>query len=362
MTPGFSFRVVARRGKSRAGILSTPRGDIATPIFMPVGTLATVKAMTASDLTGAQIDAPVILANTYHLYLRPGTEVIEAHGGVHGFCGWKRPILTDSGGFQVFSLAKLGRATVDDAGVTFRSHIDGSPHRFTPESAMAVQRALGSDIAMVFDECPPAGAPEDAHERAMARTTAWAKRCAAVERPAGQALFGIVQGGTNLDRRRRHFDELSRIGFDGWALGGLSVGESADEMYRVLDGFASELPDEQPRYLMGVGTPRDIERGVAAGIDLFDCVLPTRNARNGSLFTSTGKLVISNAKYRTDTGPVDGDCPCETCQTVSRSYLRHLYVAREMLYGRLATLHNLTHYARLVRRLRAEITGTANAT
>ncbi len=361
-TPGFSFRVVARSGKSRAGILSTPRGDIETPVFMPVGTAATVKAMTVSDLVGPQIDAKVILANTYHLYLRPGTVVIAAHGGVHGFSGWKRPVLTDSGGFQVYSLAELGRAQIDDDGVTFRSHHDGSSHRFTPESSMAVQRALGSDIAMAFDQCPPAGAPAADHLRAMARTTSWARRCAACERAPGQAMFAIVQGGTDLGLRRRHYDELAPLDVDGWALGGLSVGEAPAEMYRVLDGFASELPEDRPRYLMGVGTPTDLERGVAAGIDMFDCVLPTRNARNGLLFTSAGKVVISNARHRADTGPLDPECPCETCQTVSRSYLRHLYQAREMLYGRLATLHNLTYYARLMRRLRADIIARADAT
>lgn len=352
-TPGFSFDIVATSGKARAGVLRTPHGDIPTPVFMPVGTLGTVKAMTAAELQRPPLDAAIILGNTYHLYLRPGLDVLRAHTGLHGFAGWDRPILTDSGGFQVFSLANIN--DIDDDGVTFRSHLDGSKHRLTPEFAMEIQGVLGSDIAMVFDQCPPADAPDDVHERALRRTTAWAQRCARVERPAGQALFGIVQGGTDLARRRRHLDELRGIGFDGYALGGLSVGESPEEMYRVLDNFAAELPIQRPRYLMGVGRPRDLLRGVAAGIDMFDCVMPTRNARNGTIFTSVGKLHIRNAKFKADTGPLDPDCPCETCQTVSRGYLRHLYQAKEILYNRLATLHNLTFYARHMRSLRQAI-------
>ena len=353
MTEGFSFEVTAQCGRARTGILRTPRGVIHTPAFMPVGTLGTVKAMTARELESPPLDAHIILGNTYHLYLRPGLEVIEAHGGLHGFSGWKRPILTDSGGFQVFSLAS--RRTIDDDGVDFRSHTDGALHRFTPELAMRIQGTLGSDIAMVFDECPPAGAGAEDHERAVARSVAWARRCADVERPAGQALFGIVQGGLDLDRRRKHLAALREIGFDGYAIGGLSVGEAPAEMYRVLDGFASELPEERPRYLMGVGKPADIQRAVAAGVDLFDCVLPTRNARTGSLFCGDGAINIRNARFRTDTGPIDAACPCETCRTVSRSYLRHLVMAKEILYNRLATLHNLTHYARMMATLRQRI-------
>lgn len=352
-TPGFSFEIVARQGHARAGILHTPRGDILTPVFMPVGTLGTVKAMTVAELEAPPLDARIILGNTYHLYLRPGLEVMRALGGLHRFSGWTRPILTDSGGFQVFSLGAINQ--VDDDGVTFRSHIDGSKHRLTPEVSMEIQGVLGSDIAMVFDQCPPADAPPEEHQRAMARTTAWARRCAAVERPAGQALFAIVQGGTDLDRRRRHMDELVPMGMDGYALGGLSVGEAPEEMYRVLDAVAHELPQERPRYLMGVGTPRDLGRGVAAGIDMFDCVMPTRNARNGSIFTSQGKLNIVNAKHRSDPAPLDPECPCSTCLTVSRAYLRHLYVAKEILYNRLATLHNLTFYAQYMRAMREAI-------
>ena len=352
-TAGFSFRVQARVGNARAGVLSTPMGDIETPVFMPVGTLATVKALSNRDLLAPELDAQIILANTYHLYLRPGLEVIRLHGGVHGFSQWRRPLLTDSGGYQVFSLAAINR--IDDEGVTFRSHIDGSEHRLTPEKAMEIQRVLGSQIAMVLDQCPPGDATPDQHEIAMARSTAWARRCAECSREAGQALFGIVQGGTNVERRRRHLAELLNIGFDGYALGGLSVGEEIAAMYSVLDEFAHELPDDRPRYLMGVGTPSDLERGVSAGIDMFDCVMPTRNARNGSLFTSTGKLSIKAAQYRLDRGPIDANCPCETCQCYSRSYLRHLYMAKEILYHRLATVHNLTYYAQLMRRLRMRI-------
>ncbi|MCG8420246.1 MAG: tRNA guanosine(34) transglycosylase Tgt [Proteobacteria bacterium] len=352
-TPGFSFEIVARQGKARAGVLQTPRGDILTPVFMPVGTLGTVKAMTVAELEAPPLDARVILGNTYHLYLRPGMEVIGAHAGLHGFAGWSRAILTDSGGFQVFSLGALRR--IDDNGVTFRSHIDGSTHRLTPEKSMEIQGVLGSDIAMVFDECPPAESSAEEHERAITRTTAWARRCAEVDRPAGQALFGIVQGGTDIGRRARHLDDLLAIGFDGYALGGLSVGEGPEETYRVLDLFAHRLPGDQPRYLMGVGRPEDLTRGVQSGIDMFDCVMPTRNARNGSLFTSRGAINIANAKHRMDTGPIDAECPCATCQTASRSYLRHLHAAKEILYNRLATLHNLTFYARHMRRLRQSI-------
>jgi queuine tRNA-ribosyltransferase len=353
LTEGFSFELQAERGKARAGILHTPRGDILTPVFMPVGTLGTVKAMAPLELQSEPINARIILGNTYHLYLRPGLEVISDHGGLHGFANWQRPILTDSGGFQVFSLANNNK--VDDEGVTFQSHVDGSKHRLTPEFSMEIQGVLGSDIAMVFDQCPPGDSPDRVQEVALRRTTAWAKRCAAVERPAGQSLFGIVQGGLDIDRRLRHLDELMEIGFDGYAIGGLSVGEPPPEMYRVLEGVAHRLPAAQPRYLMGVGTPTDLHHGVAAGVDMFDCVMPTRNARTGTLFTSEGKLQIRNAKHRRDTGPLDPECPCYTCTTFSRAYLRHLYKAGELLFSRLATLHNLSYYARLMEAMRSAI-------
>jgi queuine tRNA-ribosyltransferase len=352
-TAGFSFELLATLGHARAGVLHTPRGDIPTPVFMPVGTLGTVKAMTPAELAAPPLDARIILGNTYHLSLRPGLEVVAACGGLHRMAGWDRPILTDSGGFQVFSLAKL--RDLDDDGVTFRSHIDGSKHRLDPEASMRIQGVLGSDVAMAFDQCPPAGAPAEAHEVAMRRTTAWAERCLAAPRPAGQALFGIVQGGIDLDRRARHLAELAPMPWDGVAIGGLAVGEDVADTYRVLDAFAHTLPEARPRYLMGVGTPADLERGVAAGIDMFDCVMPTRHARNGQLFTSAGRVVISNAKHRLDPGPVDPDCPCQTCATVSRAFLRHLYVAREIVYNRYATLHNLTFYARHMARMRERI-------
>jgi queuine tRNA-ribosyltransferase len=353
LTAGFSFELLATKGHARAGILHTPRGDILTPVFMPVGTAGTVKAMTADEMRAPPLDARIILGNTYHLYLRPGLEVIETAGGLHKFAAWDRPILTDSGGFQVFSLAAINE--VDDDGVTFRSHIDGSRHRLTPEVSMHIQKVLGSDIAMCFDQCPPGDADAATHELALARTTAWAKRCRAAERAPGQALFGIVQGGIDTARRKRHLDELAALDFDGYALGGLAVGEQLDETYRILDEVAHLLPADRPRYLMGVGTPADLERAIAAGVDMFDCVMPTRNARNGYLFTSTGRINIPNAAHRTDMGPVDAECPCSTCRTYSRAYLRHLYLAKEILYSRLATLHNLTFYARHVGRIRDDI-------
>ena len=352
-TPGFSFELLATLGHARAGVLHTPRGDIETPVFMPVGTLGTVKAMTADELRADPINAKIILGNTYHLYLRPGLEVMNLVGGLHKFQAWDRPILTDSGGFQVFSLAAINK--VDDDGVTFRSHIDGSKHRLTPEVSMHIQATLGSDIAMCFDQCPPGDAPMDVQEVALARTTAWAARCRSAARAVGQALFGIVQGGVDTARRLRHAAEITAMDFDGHALGGLAVGEKVEDTYRVLDEVAHTLPADRPRYLMGVGTPADLSRGIASGIDMFDCVMPTRNARNGYLFTSQGRVNIPNAKNRTDLSPVDPECPCHTCRTHSRAYLRHLFQAKEILYARLATLHNLTFYARHVRAERDRI-------
>jgi queuine tRNA-ribosyltransferase len=352
-TPGFSFELVATLGHARAGVLKTPRGDIPTPVFMPVGTAGTVKAMTADELRTEPLDARIILANTYHLYLRPGLEVLAAAGGLHAFSAWDRPILTDSGGFQVFSLAAINE--IDDDGVTFRSHIDGSKHRLTPEVSMDIQRVLGSDIAMVFDQCPAGDAEAAVHEVALARTTAWAKRCRAAPRADGQALFGIVQGGIDTQRRLRHMDEITALDFDGHALGGLAVGESLADTYRILDQVAHRLPQERPRYLMGVGTPQDLEHGIRAGIDMFDCVMPTRNARNGYLFTEGQRVNIPNNANRLDMGPIDSECPCATCRTHSRAYLRHLYLSKEILYARLATLHNLTFYARHVRAIRERI-------
>jgi len=345
------FRISARAGQARAGTIETAHGPIETPVFMPVGTQATVKALSSGDLE--RLGPRVILGNTYHLALRPGAERIAALGGLHRFMAWPRAILTDSGGYQVFSLR--ARRTIDEDGVTFASHLDGSPQRLTPERSMQIQALLGSDIAMAFDECPPSDAPRETIEAAMARTTRWARRCLAVEPPAGQLRFGIGQGGVHLDLRRAHLAELSALPFDGFALGGLGVGEAPEIMHAVIDAVAGEMPADRPRYLMGVGTPEDIWQAIGAGIDMFDCVMPTRNARNGQLFVRAGRLNISNAQHRDDRRPVEEGCPCECCASYSRAYLAHLYHAKELLYYRLATVHNLEHYLSLARRAREAI-------
>jgi queuine tRNA-ribosyltransferase len=346
-----AFETRAHDGRARAGRLTTAHGVVETPTFMPVGTQGTVKALTPAEVraTGAQM----ILGNTYHLYLRPGLDVIERCGGLHRFMGWGGPILTDSGGFQIFSHRE--RVKISDDSVTFQSHIDGSYHTLTPERAMQIQAVLGSDVAMAFDHCPPGDAERPQLEEAMARTTEWLRRCLATPRPAGQMLFGIVQGGANVALRRQHLTAVADLGCDGYALGGLSVGEPVSAMYEVLDAVADEMPADRARYLMGVGTPRDLIVAIGCGIDLFDCVMPTRNARNGQLFTAAGRINIGNARHRLDDGPVDTECDCETCRTASRAYLRHLFVAQEILYHRLATLHNLVYYQRVVRAAREAI-------
>jgi queuine tRNA-ribosyltransferase len=331
--------------------LQTAHGVIETPVFMPVGTQATVKALSSEDLEC--LDAQVILGNTYHLMLRPGAEVIERLGGLHRFMAWPRALLTDSGGFQIFSLK--GRRRIDDDGVTFQSHWDGSEHRLTPERALAVQAALGSDIAMVLDECPSADAGIDAVQAAVARTTAWARRACAVPPVPGQLRFGIAQGGTQMSLREAHIDEIGSLPFDGLALGGLSVGEPPARMHEVVAAVAPRMPAHKPRYLMGVGTPRDLLMCIAAGIDMFDCVMPTRNARNGQLFVHAGHLNIANAAFLTDERPIEENCPCLACQRYSRAYLAHLFRTKEILYHRLATAHNLRHYLDLVRGARAAI-------
>ncbi len=353
--PG-DFTVEATCGKARAAKLVTAHGVVHTPIFMPVGTYGTVKAMDPDELVG--LGAEIILGNTYHLWLRPGLEVVGVHGGLHKMMGWNGPILTDSGGFQVFSLAALNKLT--EQGVRFRSPIDGSARLMTPEVSMEVQAALGSDIAMAFDHLAPGDAPRALIEEAMARTTRWARRCLPQPRPEGQLRYGIVQGGVHLDLRRRHLEEIAGmsengIAFDGIAIGGLSVGEPIPLMYEVLDAIAHELPADRPRYLMGVGTPADLLAGIAAGVDQFDCVMPTRNARNGQMFTSRGKVTIKHARYRLDPGPIDPDCTCMCCKRFSRAYLRHLFQCQEILFARLATLHNLTYYLRLVKDARLAI-------
>jgi queuine tRNA-ribosyltransferase len=346
-----AFRVVARAGRARAGVLATAHGDVETPVFMPVGTQATVKALSSADLE--RLGPRIILGNTYHLALRPGAERVAALGGLHRFMSWQRAILTDSGGFQVFSLRE--RRTIDDDGVTFRSHLDGSEQRLTPERAMAIQAALGSDVAMAFDECPPSDAPRAAIEAAMTRTTRWAGRCLAAPAPAGQLRFGIVQGGVDIGLRRAHIDDIAALPFDGLALGGLGVGEPPEVMYGVLDAVADHMPADRPRYLMGVGTPEDVWTAIGAGIDMLDCVMPTRNARNGQLFVRGGRINIPNAQYRDDPRPIEDGCPCECCASYSRAYLSHLFHAKELLYYRLASIHNLEHYLSLARRARQTI-------
>ena len=345
------FHVEATDGRARAARVELPRGSFQTPVFMPVGTQATVKSLAPADID--ELGARVILSNAYHLYLRPGVEVVQACGGLRRFMGYEGLVLTDSGGYQIFSLRS--RMKIDDRGVTFRSHIDGSEHFLGPEEAMAVQAGLGSDIAMAFDQCPPSDAPHRQVVEAMDRTTLWARRCVHQPRPEHQVRFGIVQGGLDVGLRLRHLEQMCDMPFEGYALGGLSVGETPEQMAEVLDEVAHHMPADRPRYLMGVGRPEDLVTAIGAGIDMFDCVMPTRNARNGNLFTETGRVVISHSRYRDDPGPLDPDCTCSTCRTFSRAYLRHLYSAKEILYHRLATVHNLHHVMRLVERARQAV-------
>jgi queuine tRNA-ribosyltransferase len=348
---GFSFTVESRDGRARAGRLLTPHGEAETPMFMPVGTAGAVKAVLHRDLR--EMGARFILANTYHLMLRPGDALVLRLGGLHGFTGWDGPFLTDSGGYQVFSLAALRR--LDEEGVRFQSHIDGTAHLLSPERSMEVQQNLGADVAMAFDECPPGDAPREAVAEATARTTRWARRSRDAHRRADQWLFGIVQGGVHLDLRETSARELLALDFPGYAVGGLSVGEPKPGRDRVLEHLEAILPPDRPRYLMGVGTPEDIIDAVARGIDMFDCVLPTRNARNGQLFTSRGRLSIRNARFRDDPRPPDPDCPCPTCRTTSRAYLRHLHQAGEMGAATLASVHNLFYYLDMMRAMRQSI-------
>jgi queuine tRNA-ribosyltransferase len=340
----FHFRVAAEAGPARAGILSTSHGEVLTPAFMPVGTQASVKALSAEEV--AETGARMLIMNTYHLLLRPGPEIVDAHGGLHGFARWPHPIVTDSGGFQAFSLAE--RTVLTEQGFEFASHLDGRRVLLTPEESMRVQGLLAADIAMQLDVCPNAQADREELIGAVERTTRWAERCLLARSP-GQALFGIVQGGTDVELRLAHAARLAELPLDGLALGGFSVGEAPVEMHRTLRGVARYLDPARPRYLMGVGTPLDLLVAIGAGVDLFDCVLPTRNARNGQAFTSTGKLVIKNARYRADTSVLEPGCSCAACHAgYSRAYLRHLYLAGEILAHRLLTLHNLHYYARLV--------------
>ncbi|MCA1798521.1 MAG: tRNA guanosine(34) transglycosylase Tgt [Xanthomonadaceae bacterium] len=345
------YKLLASDGAARRGRLEFARGTIDTPAFMPVGTYGTVKAMTPGDLVA--LGAQVILGNTFHLMLRPGTAIVERHGGLHGFMNWHRPILTDSGGFQVFSLAEMRKLT--EEGVHFRSPVNGDPVFLSPEVSMQVQRALGSDIVMCFDECTPYPATDEQARASMELSLRWAERSRSAHGDNAAALFGIVQGGMHDGLRAESLAGLQKIGFDGYAIGGLSVGESVQERDRVLDALEPRLPADQPRYLMGVGTPEDIIDAVGRGIDMFDCVLPTRNARNGHLFTSRGDVRIRNARWRDDTGPLDPDCRCETCTGYSLSYLAHLERCGEMLFARLATVHNLYFYLSMMAAMRTAI-------
>ncbi|HMP01084.1 MAG TPA: tRNA guanosine(34) transglycosylase Tgt [Gemmatales bacterium] len=346
-----SFTLLATDGQARRGRLTTPHGPVETPIFMPVGTAATVKGLTPAQLL--DLDAHLILANTYHLALRPGSELIADLGGLHRFMHWSRPILTDSGGYQVFSLAE--KRDISDAGVRFRSHIDGRPLELTPERAIAIQEQLGADIIMCLDECPSSVDAEPAIQEAMRRTLQWAERCRAAQRRSDQALFGIVQGGLNPAWRIACAEALIKLDFPGYALGGFSVGEPTAQMLAVLDEAAAALPTDKPRYLMGVGTPADLIEGVARGIDLFDCVLPTRNGRNAQAFTASGTVKLRNAGHRTDPSPLDPECGCYTCQHFSRAYLHHLFSAGEMLGPTLVSLHNIAFYLGLMGQLRHAI-------
>ncbi len=345
------FTLKSEDGFARLGELHTRRGTIPTPMFMPVGTAATVKGLTPEDLQA--MGAPIILGNAYHLYIRPGHKLIEEMGGLHQFMGWEGSILTDSGGFQVMSLSDLRK--LSPKGVEFSSHLDGSRHFISPEVSMEIQRALGSDIVMAFDECVRHPATREEVAKSLVITTDWEKRSRAVELKPHQGLFGILQGGMFPDLRREHFDMLKEIDFEGWAIGGLSVGEPPAMMYEILDASVPLLPKEKVRYLMGVGTPEDLVEGVARGVDIFDCVMPTRNARNGTLFTWSGKMHIKNARFARDPKPLDERCGCYTCRKYSRAYLRHLYVSGEILSSRLNTIHNLHFYLDLMKHMREAI-------
>jgi queuine tRNA-ribosyltransferase len=346
----FEYELAAHSGRARAGVFRTPHGDVLTPVFAPVGTAATVKALTPAQLK--DLGASLVLSNTYHLYLRPGDELVREMGGLHAFMQWDGPLLTDSGGFQVFSLANIRE--IDDDGVTFKSHLDGSTHRFTPEKSIAIQENLGADILMAFDECAP---PLDrAYNReALARTHAWAERCLKAKTRSDQALFGIVQGGVFMDLREESARFLSALDFPGYAIGGLAVGETKEQMHAVLDFLHARLPAHKPRYLMGVGSPEDLVNGVMRGVDIFDCVLPTRLARNGAALTRAGRLNLNNAPYARDPRPVEDGCACYCCSHFTRAYVRHLVVSREILGAVLLTIHNVHVLLALMREMRAAI-------
>ena len=350
-----NFTIIKKDGAVRAGTIETENGSIHTPAFMPVGTNATVKALGPDELK--QAGAEIILSNTYHLYLRPGHELIRNLGGLHRFMGWNRPVLTDSGGFQVYSLARLRK--LSDEGVEFQSHIDGSTHFMTPELAIDIQAALGSDIFMAFDECPPWPATREEVQRAVKRTALWALRCKEKKKcmPLAEksALFGIVQGGSYEDLRRESLEGLLEMDFEGYAVGGVSVGEPKEEMWKTMDLMGPLLPASKPRYLMGIGDLKDCMQAVQAGFDMFDCVMPTRNARNGTIFTSGGRISIKRTEFKEDPSPLDANCECYTCRNFSRGYLRHLFLSREILSMRLNTIHNIHFYLEFFRQMRTAI-------
>lgn len=345
------FQLLKTEGMARRGRLSFPRGEVETPAFMPVGTYGTVKAMTPEELKG--IGAQIILGNTFHLMLRPGTEIVRLHGDLHEFMHWDKPILTDSGGFQVFSLAAMRK--ISEEGVRFQSPVNGSPILMTPESSMQVQRELGSDIVMIFDECTPYPASHTEAKQSMELSLRWAARSKAAHEGNPSALFGIVQGGVYEDLRLQSAEQLQKIDFDGYAVGGLAVGEPKEDRDRILEATVPHLPANKPHYLMGVGKPEDIVEGVLRGIDMFDCVIPTRNARNAFLFTRYGQLKLRNSQYQQDTRPIDEQCGCYTCQHYSRAYLRHLDKCGEILGARLNTIHNLYYYQELMQGIRAAL-------
>lgn len=356
------FELLGKDANARLGVITTKRGVINTPAFMPVGTQATVKAMSPDELK--EIGAEIVLCNTYHLYLRPGHKTISSLGGLHKFMNWDKPVLTDSGGFQVFSLSAL--RSISENGVQFRSHLDGSMHFIGPDEAMEIQSALGSDICMAFDECTPYPASYDYAVKSLELTTKWARRCKEYEMQnsaignrqsafPGQALFGIIQGGIYKDLRKRSIEELIEIGFDGYAAGGLSVGEPKEDMYEIINFTAPLMPEDKPRYLMGIGGLKDMLAAVEAGFDMFDCVMPTRNARNGTLFTSSGRISIKRTEYKSDNSPLDENCGCYACRNFSKAYLRHLFLAKEILSMRLNTIHNLYFYIDFFRKMREAI-------
>jgi queuine tRNA-ribosyltransferase len=349
----FQFNLIKQDAdtSARLGEIITPHGIVHTPAFMPVGTQGTVKSMLPEEIKNC--GAEIILGNTYHLYLRPGHEIISKLGGLHRFMNWPHPILTDSGGFQVYSLGALRKITPE--GVMFRSHIDGSRHLLTPQKAIEIQEALGSDIMMCLDECTPYPATLSQTEESLNLTVKWAKLCKTAQTNNEQALFGIVQGGSYPDLRKQAAEKITSLGFDGYALGGVSVGEPKEIMYKITDSITPLLPTDKPRYLMGVGTPEDIVFAVSCGIDMFDCVIPTRCARHGLLFTNSEKIVIKNARWREDNNPIDETCDCYTCRNYSRAYLRHLYIAGEILAMILNTIHNIRHYMRLMENIRLAI-------